>query len=73
MTEPGNDEDELHFDVKFVVKRIVSWPRYRRGMDDQTEGSIAREIIKHLRLANWRLHRGPSTAGHSTPAPRREQ
>jgi hypothetical protein len=66
------DEDELHFDVKFVVRRIVSWPRYRKGMDDLTAGSIAREIIKHLRLSNWRFHRGPPAAQRSTPGPRRE-
>jgi hypothetical protein len=64
MAEPGNNEDELHFDVKFVVRR--------KGMDDLTADRIAREIIKHLRLANWRFHRGPPAAGHSTPGPRRE-
>jgi hypothetical protein len=43
-----------------------------RGMDDQIAGRIAREIINHLRLANWRFHRGPPAAGHSTPGPTRE-
>ena len=72
MESGTDDEESLHFNVKFIVKRIVSWPRYRRGMDDQTAGRIAREIINHLRLANWRFHRGPPTPGHSTPGPRRE-
>ena len=66
-----DDEDELHFSIKFVIKRIVSWPRRRKGMDDQTAGSIASEIVKHLRLANWRFYKGPPAAGHSTPGPRR--
>jgi hypothetical protein len=72
MEEQRTGEDELHFDVKFVVRRIVSWPRYRKGMDDSTAGRIAREIVNHLRLTNWRFHKGPPTAGHSTPGPRRE-
>jgi hypothetical protein len=54
------------------VKRTVSWPRYRRGMDDLTASCIAREIIAHLRLSNWRFHKGPPSGGHSTPGPRRE-
>jgi hypothetical protein len=37
------------FNGKFVVRRVVSWPRYRKGMD---AGRIAAEIINHLRLAN---------------------
>jgi hypothetical protein len=63
--DTGND-DELHF-----VRRLVSWPRYRKGDDGMTAGGIAREIINYLRLANWRFHRGPPAAGHSTPGPRR--
>lgn len=57
---------------KWIVKRVTSWPRYRRGMDDQTAGSIAREIMRHLRLANWRFRKGSPAAGHSTLGPRRD-
>jgi hypothetical protein len=71
MAEPSDDEDDLHFDVQFIVKRVAPWPRYRRGMDDLTASCIAREIIRHLRLSNWRFRRGPPAAGHSTPGPRR--
>jgi hypothetical protein len=67
-----DDETAQHSDVKFVVRRIVTWPRYRNGMDDQTSSSIASEIIKHLKLSNWRFRRGPPTPGHSTPGPRRK-
>jgi hypothetical protein len=38
-------------------------------MDDLTAGSIACEIIKRLKLSNWRFHRGPPTPPHSTPGP----
>lgn len=73
LTGHGMDNDEaLHFDVKFIVKRVTSWPRYRRGMDDLTASCIAREIINHLRLANWRFRKGPPAPGHSTPGPRRD-
>jgi hypothetical protein len=51
------------FNVKFVVRRIVSWPRYRKGMDDPIAGRIAREIINDLPLAHWRFHRGPPVPG----------
>jgi hypothetical protein len=44
------------FNGKFVLRRIVSWPRYRKGMDHSIAGRIAREIINHLRLANWPFH-----------------
>ena len=32
---------------------------------------MPREIIDHLRLANWRFHKGPPDGGHSTPGPPR--
>jgi hypothetical protein len=69
--EAPGDEQGLHFDVQFIIKRVACWPRYRRGMGDLTASCIAREIIQHLRLSNWRFYRGPPTAGHSTPGPRR--
>ena len=52
------------------AEKVASGPR-NRGMNDQTAGRIVREIIKRLRLANWRFHRGPPAPGHSTPGPRR--
>lgn len=67
-----NDDEALHFDVKFVVRRLVSWPRYRKGMDELTASSIASEIVKHLKLANWRFRKGPPSTWHSTPGPRLE-
>jgi hypothetical protein len=24
-------DEQLHFDVQFIVKRVTSWPRYRRA------------------------------------------
>ena len=40
------DEDkELRFYVAFIVRRTVSWPRYRKGMDEGTAKRIADEII----------------------------
>jgi hypothetical protein len=48
------------------AEKVASGPR---GMNDQTAGRIAREIVKYLRLSNWRFHRGPPTGGHSTPGP----
>jgi hypothetical protein len=24
-----DDDEALHFDVQFIVKRVTSWPRYR--------------------------------------------
>jgi hypothetical protein len=66
MRDPRAHE-ALHLDVKFIVKRVTSGPRYRRGMDDLTANCIAREIIKHLRLSNWCFRKGPPAAGHSTP------
>jgi hypothetical protein len=62
VTIMPSTQDVLHFDVKFVVRRIVSWPRYRREMDDRIAGSIAREIIEHLRLSNWRFQRARQRA-----------
>jgi hypothetical protein len=53
MRDPRAHE-ALLFDVKFIVKRIVSWPRHRRGMDDPTTSRIAREIVTYLHLSNWR-------------------
>jgi hypothetical protein len=50
------------------AEKVAGGPR-NRGMNDQTAGRIAREIIKHLHLSNWRIHRGPPAGGHSTPGP----
>jgi hypothetical protein len=50
------------------AQKVASGPR-SRGMNDQTAGRIAREIIKYLRLSNRRFHRGPPTGGHWTPGP----
>jgi hypothetical protein len=68
-----DDDAALHFDVKFIVARLVAWPRYRKGMDDQTSSSIASEIIKHLKLSNWRFRKGPPTPCHSTTTGHRDQ
>jgi hypothetical protein len=68
-----DDDAALHFDVKFIVARRVAWPRYRKGMDDQTSSSIASEIIKHLKLSNWRFRKGPPTPWHSTTTGHRDQ
>src|SRR5260221_11850482 len=66
MRDPRAHE-ALHFDVKFIVKRIVSWPRYRKGMDDLTASCIANDIVRHLRLANWRF-RNATTGGRALDA-----
>jgi hypothetical protein len=44
----------------------VTWPRYRREMTDLVHGCIAGEIVKHLKLSNWRFTKGPPTPWHST-------
>src|SRR5260221_11130494 len=31
-----DDDETLHFDVKFIVARLVTWPRYRRGMAERS-------------------------------------
>ena len=67
-----DDDEALHFDVKFIVQRLVTWPRYRKEMNDLTAASITGEIIKRLKLSNWQFLRGPPTPPHSTPGPRRE-
>jgi len=67
-----DDEKRLDFGIKFIVKRLVTWPRYRKSMDEGTASSIANEIINHLKLSNRRFRKGPPTPPHLTPGGARE-
>jgi quercetin dioxygenase-like cupin family protein len=65
-------ERELRFDIGFILKRVVTWPRYRKQMDDVTERSIAGEIVEKLKMRNWCFTKGPPTPWHSSPSNSRE-
>jgi hypothetical protein len=59
-------EERLRHDIGFIICRLVTWPRYRREMTDLVRGCIAGEIVKHLKLSNWRFTKGPPTPWRST-------
>ena len=59
-------EKGLRNDIGFIVCRLVTWPRYRREMTDLVRDCIADEVVKHLKLSNWRFHPGRPTPSHST-------
>jgi hypothetical protein len=50
-------------DIGSIICRLVTGPRYRREMTDLVRDCIADEIVKHLKLSNWRFHGGGPRRG----------
>jgi hypothetical protein len=36
----------------------------RRSLSDDEQQRIAKEIVEHLALSNWKIEQGPPVAGH---------
>jgi len=36
----------------------------RRALTDEEQDTIAREIVEHLELSNWKIEAGPALRGH---------
>jgi hypothetical protein len=36
----------------------------RRALTDDEQNTVAREIVEHLELSNWKIEAGPPLGGH---------
>ena len=58
MSGEIEDEDRLHFDVRFALRGApVCRSRDERQSDDWRR-AVADKIVAHLKLANWIIRRG---------------
>ena len=58
------DEDELCLDIAMALSKIK--PKPRGAERDATHGRmVAEQIMKHLKLSNWKFVKGPPLKAHS--------
>lgn len=62
---PGRPED-LASDVEHALRFHARGYFRFKPHDDVAPSSIARRIVEHLKLANWRFFRGPGMPAHGT-------
>lgn len=75
LTRMGTDSfDPLAFDILLGLRQALrterNWRRLRsadRVDKEAAEKEVAAAISEHLRLANWRLERGPPAVGGGHP------
>jgi hypothetical protein len=57
--------DDLKFCVKMGLRKGLARIRgMRRSLTDEQQESIAKEIVEHLELSNWKIEQGAPLAGH---------
>jgi len=55
------EEDSLAFDIAYVL----STSKLKvKGESIEACQLVARDVIKHLKLANWKFSKGPETPAH---------
>jgi hypothetical protein len=56
---------DLHFSVKMGLRKGLARIRgLRRSLTDDEQDTIAKEIVEHLELSNWKIEAGPPLGGH---------
>jgi hypothetical protein len=57
--------EDLCFCVKMGLRKGLARVRgIRRALSDDEQNTVAREIIEHLELSNWKIEAGPPLRGH---------
>lgn len=68
MLRPLEHDADLVRDIAFILPRVPgALPKCGRDLYGDWAQMMARAIVDHLRLANWRFERGEPLRGHSTP------
>ena len=57
------DEDELCLSIAMALSKIKTKPRGAER-DDIYRRMVAEQIVKHLKLSNWKFEKGPSLPAH---------
>lgn len=66
MPERIENEADLVHDIAFILPRIPgAIPKRRSDMSEYWAQMMARRIVEYLRLANWRITKGPPRGNHS--------
>jgi hypothetical protein len=57
--------EDLRFCVKMGLRKGLARIRgMRRSLTDDEQDTIAKEIVEHLALSNWKIEAGPPLGGH---------
>ncbi len=59
------DEDALRLDIAMARSKIKTKPRADR--DATYRKMVAEQIVKHLKLSNWKFVKGPPLPPHGQP------
>ena len=62
---PGRPDDlaaDIEHALRFQARSYFTFKKH----DDPAPGTIAHQIVEHLRVANWRFFRGPGALLHGT-------
>ena len=55
--------DDLRFRVKMgLKKRLARFLDMRRALTDEEQDTVAKEIVEHLELSNWKIETGRHSA-----------
>lgn len=66
MPERIENEADLVRDIAFILPRVLgAVPKRRRDLYGDWAEMMARRIVDHLRLSNWRINKGPPAQPHS--------
>jgi hypothetical protein len=57
--------DDLRFCVKMGLRKGLARIRgLRRALTDDEQDTVAKEIVEHLELSNWKIEPGEPLRGH---------
>jgi hypothetical protein len=60
------DEDELCLSIAMALSKIKTKPRGAER-DATYRRMVAQQIVKHLKLSNWKFVKGPPLTPHGQP------
>lgn len=62
-------ENELVASIAFAMIGASALKKTRPTwrVEDEPRVHLARRIVRHLKLSNWHIERGPPTPDHSAP------
>ena len=59
--------DDLRFSVKMGLRKGLARIRgMRRALTDDEQETVAKEIVEHLELCNWKIEPGEPLRGHGS-------
>jgi hypothetical protein len=58
---------DLRFCVKMGLRKGLTRIRgLRRALTDDEQDTVAKEIVEHLELSNWKIEQGEPLGGHGS-------